>query len=77
MAVIASVLAKVASMLCTLAQVPIALHYLGAESYGLWIVLMSIFGLLNFVDFGIGVGMQQKMAEAYARTTVSACARLS
>lgn len=54
-------------MLCTLAQVPIALHYLGAESYGLWIVLMSIFGLLNFVDFGIGVGMQQKMAEAYAR----------
>lgn len=55
------------SILCTLAQVPIALHYLGAEGYGLWIALMSTYGLLNFVDFGLGVGMQQKMAVAYGQ----------
>ena len=54
-------------MLCTVAQVPVALHYLGPESYGLWIALMSVYGLLNFVDFGLGVGMQQKMAEAFAQ----------
>lgn len=54
-------------MLCTLAQVPIALHYLGTEAYGLWIALMSVYGLLNFVDFGLGVGMQQQMARAFAR----------
>ena len=46
---------------------PIALHYLGAEGYGLWIALMSTYGLLNFVDFGLGVGMQQKMAVAYGQ----------
>jgi O-antigen/teichoic acid export membrane protein len=67
LAVIASVLAKGFSMLCTVAQVPVALHYLGPESYGLWIALMSVYGLLNFVDFGLGVGMQQKMAEAFAQ----------
>lgn len=63
----ASVFAKIFSVLCTLAQVPVALHYLGAESYGLWIALMSIYGLLNFVDFGLGVGMQQKMAQAFGQ----------
>jgi O-antigen/teichoic acid export membrane protein len=65
--VAASVGAKVFSVLCTLAQVPIALHYLGAEGYGLWIALMSIYGLLNFLDFGLGVGMQQLMARAFGR----------
>lgn len=65
--VAASVAAKVFSVLCTLAQVPIALHYLGAEGYGLWIALMSVYGLLNFVDFGLGVGMQQLMARAFGR----------
>lgn len=64
--VAASVAAKVFSVLCTLAQVPVALHYLGAEAYGLWITLMSVYGLLNFVDFGLGVGMQQQMARAFA-----------
>lgn len=65
--VAASVGAKGFSILCTLAQVPIALHYLGGEAYGLWIALMSLHALLNFLDFGVGVGMQQKMAQAFGR----------
>jgi O-antigen/teichoic acid export membrane protein len=57
--------AKVLSIACTFTQVPIALHYLGREAYGLWITLVSLLMVLNFVDFGVGVGMQHAMATAY------------
>lgn len=62
----ASAAAKIVAMLCTLAQVPIALRYLGPESYGLWIVLMSFYGLLTFLDFGLGAGLQQQFTVAFA-----------
>lgn len=65
--VAASLGAKVVSVVCTLAQVPLALHLLGPEAYGLWITLMSILIMLNFVDFGLGVGMQKAIATAFGR----------
>jgi len=65
--VAASVGAKVVSIACTLAQVPLALHALGPEAYGLWITLMGLMIMLNFVDFGLGVGMQKAMAAAFGR----------
>lgn len=73
----ASAGAKGFSILCTLAQVPIALHYLGGEAYGLWIALMSLHALLNFLDFGVGVGMQQKMAQAFGRDDWTALRRIN
>ena len=65
--VAASVGAKVFSVVCTFAQVPIALHYLGAEAYGLWVTLFGVVLVLNNVDFGLGVGMQHEMARAFGR----------
>ena len=65
--VAASVGAKVFSILCTLVQVRIAFRYLGTESYGLWVTLVSVVSILNFVDFGLGVGMQHAMADAFGR----------
>ncbi len=61
----AAAVAKGFSILCTFVQVPLALHYLGAEAYGFWVTLFSIMLVLNFVDFGLGVGMQHAMARAY------------
>jgi len=63
--VAASVGAKAVSGVCTLVQVPLALHYLGTEAYGFWVTLFSIVIVLNSVDFGLGVGMQHAMARAY------------
>lgn len=65
--VAASAGAKGFSVLCTLAQVPLALRTLGTEAYGLWITLVGLTTLFNFVDFGLGVGMQRTMAEAFGR----------
>lgn len=57
--------AKAVSGVCALVQVPLALHYLGTEAYGFWVTLFSVVIVLNFVDFGLGVGMQHAMASAY------------
>jgi O-antigen/teichoic acid export membrane protein len=65
--IIAATGAKIFSVLCTLAQVPLALHALGPDAYGLWITLAGLTVLFNFVDFGLGVGMQRGMAEAFGR----------
>jgi O-antigen/teichoic acid export membrane protein len=62
-------------MSCTLVQVPLALHYLGPEAYGFWVTLFSIMLVLNFVDFGLGVGMQHAMATAYGTDNVESMKR--
>lgn len=63
----AAMAAKAISVGCTFAQVPLALHALGAEAYGVWITLASVGLMLNFVDFGLGVGLQRAIGEAWAR----------
>jgi O-antigen/teichoic acid export membrane protein len=63
----ASAGAKVFSVGCTLAQVPLALRALGTEAYGLWITLMGLTIMLNLVDFGVGVGMQKAMSRAFGQ----------
>jgi O-antigen/teichoic acid export membrane protein len=74
--VAASVGAKAISGVCTLVQVPLALHYLGTEAYGFWVTLFSIFIALNFVDFGLGVGMQHAMARAYGSDDMESARRM-
>ena len=74
--VAASAGAKAFSVVCTLVQVPIALHYLGAEAYGFWVTLVSIGVILNYVDFGLGVGMQHTMARSYGTDDMEAMKRV-
>ncbi len=74
--VAASVGAKALSGVCTLAQVPLALHYLGTEAYGFWVTLFSIVVVLNFVDFGLGVGMQHAMSRAYGNDDMESVKRV-
>ena len=51
-------------IVCQFAQVPIALHYLGSEAFGLWVTLMTLNFIVSSSDFGIGCGVQNKIAEA-------------
>jgi O-antigen/teichoic acid export membrane protein len=74
--VAASVGAKAFSVACTFVQVPLALHYLGAEAYGFWVTLLSVVLALNFVDFGLGVGMQHTMARSYGGDDLNAMKRV-
>ena len=52
---------------CQFLQVPIALHFLGNEAFGLWVTLSSLGFILSYSDFGIGLGVQNQVAEALGR----------
>lgn len=49
-----------------MALVPITIKYLGNVEYGIWLTLASILSWLINLDFGIGNGLRNKLAEALA-----------
>lgn len=54
------------NFLSIMALVPVTLNYLGKEDYGIWLTLASILSWLINLDFGIGNGLRNKLAEALA-----------
>ncbi len=57
-------IARAISLILSLAQVPLAIHALGSEGFGLWMTLTSLTALASFADFGIGNGIQNRVAHA-------------
>lgn len=49
-----------------MAIVPVTLNYLGKIEYGIWLTLASILSWLINLDFGLGNGLRNKLAEALA-----------
>lgn len=62
---------KALSVLATFAAVPLMLHYLGTERYGIWSTIMSITAWVMLSDMGIGYGLRSKVAEALAKNDVA------
>lgn len=50
-----------------MALVPITIKYLGENQYGIWLTLSSVFMWLGNLDFGIGNGLRNKLAESFAK----------
>jgi O-antigen/teichoic acid export membrane protein len=61
---IASASAQGVSILTSLISVPLTLGYLGAERYGLWVVISSTIAMLNFADLGMGNGLINAISDA-------------
>lgn len=61
-----SFLLKVVNILTSLLIVPITIHYVSAEQYGIWITLTSIVGWLSYFDIGFGNGFRFRFTEAKA-----------
>lgn len=55
---------KVFSALINLFTVPLTLHYLGSEQYGLWMAISSFMVLMNFADLGLGIGLLNAISKA-------------
>lgn len=55
------------SILTTLISVPLTLHYLGTERYGMWMTLSAFSLLLSFTDFGIGNSVLTAVADSSGR----------
>ena len=64
---VASVIAKAIALLAGLISVPLTFRYLGAERYGIWMVLVSIIAAMGFADLGIGNGLMNAVSEAYGK----------
>ena len=61
----ASATAKAISISTTLITIPLTLHYLGAERYGMWMTMSALIAMLSFADLGIGNGLINAVASAH------------
>lgn len=55
------------SILVSFLLVPLTLNYLNPTKYGIWLTLSSIIGWFGFFDIGLGNGLRNKLAEAFAQ----------
>jgi O-antigen/teichoic acid export membrane protein len=61
---------------CSLVAVPIYLHFLGKEQYGLWLTLLSVLIPLSLASIGFPTVSQNMLAEARARDDWAAVNRV-
>lgn len=59
-----SLVGKGLSFLTLLISVPLTLHYLGAERFGMWMTISSVITMLTFADLGIGNALLNLVSEA-------------
>lgn len=64
---VTSTIARGLAALTAVLAVPLTLHYLGKERYGLWMTISSTAAMLAFADFGIGNGLLNAVSEAHGR----------
>lgn len=51
-------------MSASLITIPLTLHYLGTERFGLWMTISAVIALASFADLGIGLGVLNTIASA-------------
>jgi O-antigen/teichoic acid export membrane protein len=64
---IMGLVAKLVTAVLGLVSVPLTIHYLGKEQFGLWMVINSLVVWMQLADFGIGNGLINALAEANGR----------
>jgi O-antigen/teichoic acid export membrane protein len=63
----ASMAARAVSIVVALVSVPLTVHYLGTEQYGLWVTITSVSALLGFADLGLSNGLMNAVSDAHGR----------
>lgn len=52
---------------CSFFSIPLMIHYLGQEQFGVWSTLLSVMAWITFFDLGLGNGLRNKLAESLAK----------
>lgn len=73
--VLADVISKSASLLLMVLSVSLAVPYLGAERFGVWMTISSFAGMLVFLDLGIGNALANRVAQVAATGDAAALGR--
>jgi O-antigen/teichoic acid export membrane protein len=64
---VAAVSGRIAQIAVSLFTVPLTIHYLGKERFGLWMTISSVLAVAAFADFGIGNGILNSVSDAYGK----------
>ena len=51
----------------TFITIPLTLHYLGNERFGLWMTISSVLAMAGFADFGVGNGVLNTVSSAFGK----------
>jgi O-antigen/teichoic acid export membrane protein len=70
-----SLLAHATGLAVSLVSVPLTLHYLGKERYGLWGAVSALLMWAALADFGLGRGLVNHLSEAFAHDDHAAAGR--
>src|SRR5262245_43745518 len=62
-----AVVARAVQVGTSLITIPLTVHYLGNERFGLWMAISSVLAMANFADFGIGNGVLNTVADAFGK----------
>src|SRR5574344_378015 len=62
--IIFSAVLKVIGLSCSLIIVPITLHYLNNEVYGIWLTMSSLLFWFSYFDIGLGNGMRNYLTKS-------------
>lgn len=71
----AMVVIKGGNILIGLLLVPLTLHYVSSETYGIWLAISSMVAWFSFFDIGINNGLKNRLAEALAHDDISLAKR--
>jgi len=63
----ASFVFKGLAVTCSFFSMPLMIHYLGQEQFGVWSTLLSVMLWMTFFDFGLGHGLRNTLAESLAK----------
>lgn len=62
-----SAIFKGLAIACSFLSIPLMIHYLGQEQFGVWSTLLSVMTWISFFDLGLGNGLRNKLAESLAK----------
>jgi len=63
----AAFVSKVVAAAAGIASVPMVVHHVGKDQFGLWMVVSSLVVWMQLADFGIANGLSNALAEAHGR----------
>ena len=66
-----SFIVKIFSTIITLSLVPVSLHYIDKEAYGVWLTLASVITWITLFDLGLSNGLTNKLSEAFAKDDIN------
>ena len=59
--------AQLVTVLTALITTPLLIKYLGHERYGLMVSAISFFFFFGYLDFGLGIGIQNRVSAAFGK----------